>query len=183
MNETGSGHRSLRYSAWGAAWVCFAPLGVWLVATKTMKVTYTAAVWLGSGPDYDRHGFLAPVYWTVAFGWTRFAAALLVALAFRRALAAPRFAAVRRPRSLTVGVFLLTLLALAVLRLRSEHDTIFASFCIGAARARGNFGCSSPRYGANRLQWPCSCSCSGRCSASRPLERNPSSCGVRKSWL
>ncbi|HEY2407951.1 MAG TPA: LTA synthase family protein [Polyangiaceae bacterium] len=123
MNEVGVDDRSRSYSAWGAAWLCFAPLGVWLLVTKTLKIAYTAAVWVGIGPDYARYGFIAPVFWVFGFGWTRFAGALLVALAARRFLA-QRLLGARYRSSFTLGVFLLTLLALAILRARGGQDTV-----------------------------------------------------------
>ena len=57
-------------SSWEAAWIIVAPVACWLIFTKLCKIAYTAATWLGTGPDGDT--LRDQVAWIMNFAWPRF---------------------------------------------------------------------------------------------------------------
>jgi hypothetical protein len=57
-------------SPWEAAWTIVAPVAYWLIFTKVCKIAYTAATWLGTGPDGDT--LRDQIQWIMDFAWPRF---------------------------------------------------------------------------------------------------------------
>lgn len=100
-------------SAWHATWLTVLPLGLWLLLTKGLKVAYTSATWLGTGPKQTLVGHAA---WLGGFAWSRIGLAVVGAWLLHRLF-------LRRAPAL-IGVLLvpILLLGMAVIRSASLPD-------------------------------------------------------------